>query len=487
MNPSNPFGSPHGGTLNTGLFQSFAQQSSNTQPQSTGFYQPSAFGQRSSHGNTKFGQSTTQTTSMAQGSQGPSFGQPSLQISSSGFGTDTTRVFGQTNKNSDFELMPAFGKSSTFGQVSEFGKGSGQQHSGFGSSQETSSSTPSLGQPLSLGFGHSVFRPPSSTSATSAFTTAHSATQSRGFSSSNFSFKPVTETLFKPILSAPPEPFNIQMPSMSSSAFGSSESQTGSSIISSSSNNTTDFSLLTRTKSGPLDFSFSQPAAAPSVSANTPPLTTGNTSRSSDNLQFTFSQPAVPTSSNTQASISQPNIPSSFSFSANSSLPQATNFLGGTSFVQPSAFGNTNINTDTNADDRGSDLEDRNVFARLSRGAKRKEDPAFCSTGVEKSATEECVPAEADSSRHPPKRLLTRSCHPSGGIFGRALSDLRRDGTKPVKREATKEASPQSLIWEEVEKNEVQGQSNAPPATPPTSQGQTKELLQKSQKSGETL
>lgn len=507
MNPSNPFGSPQGGafqapsnTLKTGLFQSFGQQSPSNQPQTMGFYPPSVFGQPSPHGNTifgptpAFGQSSTQPSTLPTVSQAPAFGQPSLGMGSSGFASSTAPAFGQTsgpNQSSAFGPIPAFGQPSAFGQAPGFGKqplGIGQQPSGFGNSQMASGPTPALGQPQPLGIGQSVFGQTSSTSATtSVFGTAQSMTQSRGFVSSSFSFKPANEALFKPIFSASPEPANPQTTSMSSSPFGGSESQANYSTMSSSSTTTTTtgFSLLPGAKPGPLGFSFSQPAAAPSISAQNNTLTTSNSSGPSNTLQFTFSQPAAPSSSSTQASTTQPTTPSSFSFSVKPSQPLATSLFGGTSFGHPSVFGDSKAKADTSADEKGSNLEDTNIFVRLSKGTKRKEDPAISSTVPEKPTTEENIPAEADSPRHPSKRPLMRSRGPPGGLFGRALSDLRRDG--PPRREATKETQQQATTWEESEREEVQAQSDSVPATPTTVQAQTRDVLEKAGESGDTM
>lgn len=511
MNPPNPFGSPQGGafqapsnTMKTGLFQSFGQQSSSNQPQTGGFYQPSAFGQPSPHGNTifgqtpAFGQSSTQPSSLPTVSHPPAFGQPSLGMNNSGFGSGTAPAFGQTsgpNQTSVFGQTPAFGQPSAFGQAPGFSQqppgfgkqtsGFGQQPSGFGNSQMASGSTTASGQPQPMGFGQSMFGQPSSTSVTtSVFGKAQSVTQSRGFGSSKFSFKPANEALFKPIFSASPEPANPQTTSMSSSPFGSSGSQTSISTMSSSSSTTTGFPLLTGAKSGPLGFSFSQPAAAPSISAQNNPLTTGNSSGPSNNLQFTFSQPAAPSSSSTQESTTQPTTPSSFSFSAQAPLPQTTPLFGGTSFGQPSAFGDTKAKAENSTDEKGRNLEgqgDTNVFARLSKGTKRKEDLALPSSGSEKPATEEDVPAEADSPRHPSKRPLVRSRGPPRGLFSRALSDLRRDGPNPVRREATKDSQQQA--WEETEGEEIQTQSDNLPATPPTAQALARDVPEKAEES----
>uniref|UniRef100_A0A3B4XYK8 Germinal-center associated nuclear protein n=1 Tax=Seriola lalandi dorsalis TaxID=1841481 RepID=A0A3B4XYK8_SERLL len=179
MNPPNPFGSPQGGafqapsnTMKTGLFQTFGQQT---------FGQPSA---------PAFGQSSAQPTI----SQAPAFGQPSLGMSSSGFGRGAAPAFGQTSGPNQ------------------------SSPSGFGNSQMASGSTTVVGQPQPLGFGQPAFGQPSSTSVTtSAFGTAQSVTQSRAFAPSEFSFKPANEALFKPIFSASPEPANPQTTSITSS------------------------------------------------------------------------------------------------------------------------------------------------------------------------------------------------------------------------------------------------------------------------------
>ncbi|XP_018552194.1 LOW QUALITY PROTEIN: germinal-center associated nuclear protein [Lates calcarifer] len=506
MNPSNPFGSPQGGafqapsnTMKTGMFQSFGQQSSSNQQQNIGFFQPLAFGQSSvlnqpsSHGNTMFGQApafgqSAQPPSLPTISQAPAFGQSSLGMTNTGFGTGTVPAFGQTsgtNQSSVFGQTPAFGQTSAFGQAPGFGKqppGFGQQPSGFGNSQMASGSTTSSGQPQPLGFGQSAFGQPSSTSATtSVFGTAQSVTQSRAFGTSKFSFKPADEALFKPIFSASPEPANPQTTSMSSSPFGSSGNQASTSTTSTSSTTT---GFLTGAKPGPLGFSFSQPAVAPSVSAQNNPLTTGNSSAPTNTLQFTFSQPAPPYSSSTKASTTQPTSPSSFSFSAKAPQPQTTLLFGGTNFGQPSTFGDSKGQAETSTGEKRSNLEalgDTNIFARFSKGTKRKEDPVVPSSGPEKPAAEEDVPAEADSPRHPPKRPLMRSRGPPGGLFSRALSGLRRD---PVRREGhTKETQQQALKWEETEGEDAQDQGEDVAATPPTVQALTRDVAEKAEES----
>ncbi|XP_041857307.1 germinal-center associated nuclear protein [Melanotaenia boesemani] len=487
MNPTNPFGSPQGAfqapstSVKTGLFQSFGQQSSNNQAQSMGFFQPPAFGQPSvlsqpaAHGNTIFGQAPTfgqppaQPPSLPTISQAPAFGQPSLGMNSSGFASGTTPAFGQTtglNQSSVFGQTPAFGQPSAFGQAPGFGKpppAFGQQSSGFGNSQMATGSTTTPGQPQPLNFGQSMFGQPSTTSGSaSVFGAAQSVTQSRAFGSSEFSFKPANEALFKPIFSVSPEPANPQTTTVLSSAFGVSGPQTGSNTMSSSTTTTTNFSLLTAAKSGPHGFSFSQPAA-PSVSAQNNPPTTGTSSSATGALQFTFSQPAAPSSSST----TEPTTPSSFSFTTKTLQTQPAVLLGGAVFGQPSAFGDIKAKAEISTDEKGSSLAvqgDTNIFARFSKGTKRKDDPAAGCSGPEKSATEEDVPAGADSPRHPSKRPLIRSRGLPGGLFSRALSGIRRDRTNPVKRDVSKE--PQTVKWEENNMEEPQAQYDDLSATP---------------------
>ncbi|XP_068428671.1 germinal-center associated nuclear protein isoform X2 [Clinocottus analis] len=501
MNPSNPFGSPQSGAfqapsnaMKTGLFPSFGQQSSGNQPQSVGFFPPTAFGQppvlsqSSTHGSTIFGQPSTQPPSLATINQAPAFGQPSLGMSVTGFGNSSAAAFGQTgepNQSSGFGPTPSFAQPSAFGQAPPgysqqapgFVKqppGFGQQPPRFGTSQMTSVPTTASGQPQPLSFGQSVFGQSSSTSGpTSAFGTAPSVTQSRGFAASNYSFKPSNEAVFKPIFNASPEPANPQTTSMSSSPFGTSGSQTNSGIMSSSGTTATGFS---GTKSGHLGFSFSQPAAAPSVSAQTNSLTTVNSGTPSNPLQFTFSQPAALSSSGTTGSTTEPTTPSTFNFSASALQPQARNPFG-----PPPAYGETKAKAETGTEEKGSTpvgLGGISVFARLGKGTKRKEEPLVHSAVPEKPATgvEENVPEEGDAPRHASKRPLMRARCPPPGLFGRALSGLRR--------EATKEIDPQATKWEEPESEDVQDQEHGDvPPTPPTVQALTREGLEKAEQS----
>ncbi|XP_058479087.1 germinal-center associated nuclear protein [Solea solea] len=489
MNPPNPFGRPQGGafqapsnTMKTGLFQKFGQQSSNNQPQTMEVLQPSAFGQPpgliqpSAHGNTMFGQAPVFGQPSAQ--QAPAFGQPSVATSNSGFGTGTAPAFGQTS---------GLNQASVFGQPA-FGQASGfsQQAPGFGQTQMTSGPTTTVGQSQPPGFGQSAFGQsafgqPASTSVTSVFGIGNSVTQNKPLGPSKFSFKPATEALFKPIFSASPEPTNPQTTTMSSLPFGSSGNQT-----TSNSSTTTGFSQLTSANSGPTGFSFSLPAAAASISTQNNPLTTSNSGGPTKHLQFTFSQPAPPSSSSTtNASTAQPSTPSSFSFSIKPPQTQ-TPLFEGTNFGQHSSFGDNKGQTESITDEKRSNveaLEDTNVFARL--GTKRKEDPVVPNISQEKPATVEDVLAEPDSARHPPKRPLMRS-HGPPGLFGRALSGLRKEGTNFGRREATKEPQQQPLKWDETEREDVQGQDDNMAATPPTAQTLTKDVLEKAEESAKT-
>ncbi|CAN9497974.1 unnamed protein product [Ophioblennius macclurei] len=453
--------------------------------QTAGSNQSSAFGQTAgSNQSSAFGQTAGSNQSSAFGqtagsNQSSAFGQTGASNQSSVFGQAPTMgqsAFGQTSGFT--QQTPVFGK-----QPPAFGQ---QPPSGFGNTQMTSSSTPTLGQPKPLAFGQPAFGQPSSTAiSTGIFDTAQTVTQSKGFGSSEFSFKPATEAVFKPISSASPEPTNPQTTSLSNSPFGGTGSQTGSGIMSSSSSSTTtstSFSVLAGAKSGPLGFSFSQPAAAPSIASQSNPLTSSDTSGPTNTLQFTFSQPAAPSSSSTKASSTEPTTPSSFSFTSKTLQTQAAPSFGGDGFSQP-VFGDTKVKADTSTDDKGSGhagLADTNVFARLSKAPKRKDEVA--ALGSERPPVEEDLPPETDSPRHPAKRPLMRTRGPPGGLFGKALSGIRRDGNPSVRREAVKEMQ-QMPKWEETEREEVQAQDDNVNATTSTAQILDEESEDKAQES----
>ncbi|KAM9365403.1 germinal-center associated nuclear protein isoform 2-T2 [Pholidichthys leucotaenia] len=453
MNPPNPFGSPQGGafqapnnTMKTGLFQSLGQQSSSNQGQTLSFFQsnrlPSFVSRPPTQGNNIFGQ----TPAFGQQStQPPAFGQQTLGMTGSGFGGGTAPAFGQT---SGPRQSSTFGQTPTFGQASGFGKpfpAFGQQPTGFGNTQISTGS-----QSQTLGFGQPAFGQPSSTSATtSVFGTAQTVTQSRGFGPTEFSFKPSNEVLFKPIFSASPESSNPKTTSLSSSPFSGSTLQT-----TTSSSTSTGFSLLPGAKSGPLGFSFSQPAAAPSVSAQANPPATGTSSSPATTLQFTFSQPAAPSSSSAKTSTAEPTTPSSFSFTAKTLQPQPVPLFRATGFGQPSAFSDTKAETST--DDKGfTSPGDTNTFAQFSKATKRKEQAGV--SRPEKVASDEGVSPEKDSPRHPAKRQLMRSRGPPGGLFSRALSSLRKENSKPMRREIVEQ---RQEVEREKGREESQGESS---------------------------
>lgn len=464
MIPSNPFGGSRGG-----------QPTSDSQAQSFGFYQTSAFGQFSSQGNTFFGQLTTPMTSVTGGSQVTAFEQPLSQGVSSVFEQTTVK-----KTSSAFRLHPSLGVSSS--EVpSGFGKqplDSSQQPSSLGTSPEAFSSTSSSGPSAPLGLGQTVFGHPSSTSVTSVFSTSSSGAENKGFTSTNFSFKPVRESLFKPIFGAGSDPQNSLMPT---SSFSTSESQTSSSTLNSNSKSTNFFSS-TGAKSMPGDFNFSQPSSAPSVSAQSNPLTTGNSSTNA--VQFTFAQPLLLSSTNNLTSTSQPTT-SSFNFLVKPSKPQATTVLKGTSFEQSSLFGDTKIHADANTDEKGQNLEDTHLFTSVSRGTKRKEGRVVSNTGPEKSTNED-VAAEADSLARQTKRPLMRPRGPLGGIFSRAMSDLCRDGNNHDYYSLTKGAV-QPLAVREKERQKVQVQSTTSPEASAEDLSQQKvDQIQRSKESGKT-
>lgn len=463
MNPSNPFGGSRGG-----------QPTSDSQSQSFGFYQAPTFGQFSSQGNAFFGQPAIPVTSVSGGSQATAFVQPSSQA--------VTTVFGQTKSkktSSVFGLLPSLGASSSVVPPG-FGKqlqDSSQQPSNLGTSSEAFDSTSSLGPSPPLGFGRTLFGHPSSTSVTtSVFSSSSSGAESKGFTSSNFSFKPIGESLFKPIFGTGPDPSPTP-----DSTFSMTESQTSSSNLNSDRASTNFF--LHGAKSRTADFNFSQPSSALSFTPQNNPLTTA--SSSTNTVQFTFSQPLPLSSASGLPSTSQPTTPSSFSFSIKPSKPQKTTIFMGTSFDQSSLFGDTKIHADASGDEKGQNLEDTNLFTAFSRGTKRKEETVVSSTALEKSTTNEGVPAEADSTAHLTKRPHMRFRGPLGGIFGRAVNDICRDGNNPGGFQATK-GTQQQLTVRETERDQVQ--ANSPSATVPEDPSQqSMDQLKKSEESGEMM
>uniref|UniRef100_A0A673YSM1 Germinal-center associated nuclear protein n=1 Tax=Salmo trutta TaxID=8032 RepID=A0A673YSM1_SALTR len=524
MNPNSLFGRQQGGAFqapsNTnktgGMFQAFRQEGSTNPPQNIAFRQTATFGQPSA-----FSQPSVFGQSPAFG-QTPSLGQDSVFVQSGGLG----QVSGQTSTFSSISQPPTFGQAS-LGQGSSgfsgppppsYGQATGQsQSSGFGqmptpafglssgisqaSSGPTSTTTAGSAQPLSFGQSH-VGQPQPSTTTTS-FATAQSVVKSGGFSTSEFSFKPSNEVLFKPIFSASPEPANPQPAAASEQPFGgATTTQPSFSTKDSSGPACSGFSLLTGAKSGPLGFSFSQPAVAPSISASIAttslaqkdPLSIG----SGRSLQFTFSQPSTLSSTNSSSSTAAPqpapvpSSPSSFSFSTKVLQSQPAppmSLFGGVSFGQTSTFGD--LKTEALAEEKVGDEEstrEGTVFGRLGKGTKRKEEPVSPKAAPRKPAQSEDAQAEAraDLPRHPSKRPLLRSSRgPVGGLFSRAMSGIMKSTANSVRRDPVKEEQ-QPPGWGEGERADTQAPISLRPATPPSAQAPTRETPARRRQRGES-
>ncbi|KAK7877940.1 hypothetical protein WMY93_031416 [Mugilogobius chulae] len=156
---------------------------------------------------------------------------------------------------------------------------------------------------------------------------------------------------------------------MSSSAFGGVQSTASSST-----------SLFPSAKPAAAGFSFAQPTALPG--AQQPTASTSSIAPTSG-LQFTFSQPATPSSSSnkTTSSVNEPTTPSSFSFTSKTLQAQPRSLFGPSKFGQ--SFGEVK---DKATDDKESSAEptvETNVFARLGKAPKRKEEAPGLSTIVE--------------------------------------------------------------------------------------------------------
>ncbi|KAJ3592539.1 hypothetical protein NHX12_007666 [Muraenolepis orangiensis] len=393
------------------------------------FGQTQAFGQPS-----LVDQSSGQPAPM---SQAPSFGQPAVGQSSSSFSTSSTPAFGQTSGSG----QAWFGQSSSFGQSPGFGLTSapGSANTLVSSAGTTGTSGPVQNVPA------------------------------KSFGSTDFSFKPSNEALFKPIFSASPEPTNPSAPAGPQTAPSSTAP---------------GFSLLTGAKSVSLGFSFSKPTTAPSVSAHKDPMASDTGGDSSSALKFTFSQPAIPSSPTGATAPSgtpaQPTTPSSFSFSATVLQPQAAPFFGATGFGQTSAFGDPNAKPEAGAKDRGAKQGgalETNVFARLGKGTKRKEEPeAQLGSGSEKLLKEDQTtsPVAGATQRHPSKRALLRPRASAGGLFGRAMSGLMKN--PGVGREKSQQ---QVSDWGGGESGDSPAQTALQAAAPPRSQAPTREVLEK--------
>ncbi|KAG1937671.1 SAC3/GANP/Nin1/mts3/eIF-3 p25 family [Pimephales promelas] len=425
MNP-NIFGQPQtafqasNNTNQSGnLFQSFAQQNP---AQGVGFGQPSAFSQpafgQSTQQPSVFGQTPTfgQGGGLSQGSVQPSysflgtapapaFGQPSLGQGTLGYGQPPPSYAQATGQNP----MSAFDQSSAFGQPSAFGLSSSVSQSST-SFSSTVANQPSFGQLSAL----------SGPTATSSSIVGRTDNPPSG---NQFTFKPPNESVFKPIFSDNPEPPSSNL-SSASETIGSSKA------VTSTMGNSSGGSLFSCVKPSALGFSFSQPAAAPSVSRSNANFLQKETlsGGSSSSIQFTFSQPANPSSSSTAAS--QPTTPSTFSFTAQSLQPQSDTkvpVFGGTG-IGSFGFGVTKTEAPLKMEDRAGDLQSSGgETAFVSFGVKRKEETV--DPNPAKSESE----IGAEGPRQPAKRPLLRN--PAAGLFRSAMSELLRSKFSPVKRE----------------------------------------------------
>uniref|UniRef100_A0A672MLX2 Germinal-center associated nuclear protein n=1 Tax=Sinocyclocheilus grahami TaxID=75366 RepID=A0A672MLX2_SINGR len=420
MNPSDIFGRPPNNTNQPGNpFQSFAQQNP---AQGVGFGQPSVFSQPAFGQPTPqpsvFGQTPTfgQTSGLSQGlgqtssftflGTAPAFGQSSLGQGTLGFGLPPPSYSQATGQNQ----MSAFDQTSAFVQSSAFGLSSSASQS-LTSFSSTVTNQPSFGQ-------LSAFSVPTATSSSS--TGGRTDNPAGG---NQFSFKPPNDAVFKPIFSVSPEPPSSHL-SSASEPVGSSKP------VTSTTENSSSGSLFSCVKPSALGFSFSQPAAAPSVSFSNANFSQKEMLGGGSNIQFTFSQPANPSSSNMPAS--QPTTPSTFSFTAQSLQSQSDNKIPafGTG-IGSFGFGDPKTEAPQRTEDRAGDGQSSGgETAFVGFGIKRKEEPV--DPNAAKSDSSE---AGADGPRQPAKRPLLRSRGPAGGLFRNALSELMKSKVSPVKRE----------------------------------------------------
>lgn len=488
MNPNNVFGRQQGAfqtpsnvSQSSGLFQSICQQGG-TAPnsgfgQKSPFGQPSAFsqpsvfaqgsaqtsvfGQTSSFGqSTSFGQSggIGQSSSFST-SQAPAFGQPALSQATLGFGAPPPST-GQSQ-------TPAFGQVQAFGQNSGFVQtaGFGQTTSGFGISS-SNSQLPS--NSISTGGSQPSFVQPSAFATTSSAVSGQSNTQTSAFGT-KFNFKPPNENVFKPIFSVSPVPPSVQ-PVPAPQPFGASNPVTGGSD--SSNSGSSGASIFTSVKPSTQGFSFSQPGAVPSASvtsANMPQSTGGMTG--ANTLQFTFSQPANPSSSSSIATAAQSiSISSSpaFSFSAKVVQPQ-------TVFGQPS-FAFSGSKPEEGPETRTEESSADAAFGSLGKGIKRKEEPNDPNASQVKSSKVEDVQGEFVGPRHPSKRPLNRSRGAAGGLFKNALSGLMRASVNKKEERTIDRAA--------VERPDPPVPDVDVPLTPPRPLAPIRHVLEKEEKPG---
>nr|XP_023665832.1 germinal-center associated nuclear protein isoform X1 [Paramormyrops kingsleyae] len=467
MNPSGLFGRPQGGA-----FQSPGAPTSGLFPfgqQNAPFGQPPAFGQGAVQTSlfstsSAFGQTGSlfgQPGGTASG-QAPTFGLPGSGSQTPSFGQSDTRFappasFGQPAGVGQSSI---FNQSSTFPQTSAFGQTAGftQQTPGFGGSSaisQSSSVPPSSGSSQPLRFGQpsvgssSVFSPGS--------------VQGRGFSTSEFSFKPSDAAVFKPIFSASPEPAGSQAVSES---FGSSPSSTTTTSMDSSGPAPAASGFL----SGTLGFSFSQPIA---VSSSILPTKDAHPSTTQE---FSFSEPAAPSGgagnglgggSSQAASVSST---PPYRFSA-SSLHEPQPPFGVVRFgpLKPKAEAGV-----VSVEVHGGGGEVENAGEAAAKGTKRKEEM------VEQISEEPQVGADS-APRHPPKRPLVRGRGPVSSIFRSALTSILKTPAPQTRREPKRIEEPQPDWGEAEHQGSMPPTTSHSPSTPPRSQAPTREVLERAE------
>ncbi|XP_076858543.1 germinal-center associated nuclear protein [Brachyhypopomus gauderio] len=496
MNPSNMFGRQQGGfqaQSNSGqsssMFPTFGQQGTSSTTPNIGFGQPSTFGQPSAFSQQSvFGQVSGQTPVFSQTSsfgqsgglgqssfssiaQAPGFGRPALGQETLGFGTPSAST--AQSQTPAFGQVSGFGQSSTFGQTSVFGQPT------FGLPSTNSQLATSSGS-AGGSFGHSSFVQPSAfsfpTVTSGSVVSGQNNAQTGGFGG-KFSFKPPNEAVFKPIFSVSPEPHNLQPapppPAPAPEPLGLPKPAASGSDSSGSGGSTV--SLFTGVKPSTLGFNFSHPGAAPSVSATGAKVSQTET-LGGNGLQFTFSQPANPSSNSSGTNAPQPTtVPSnssSFSFLTKVLQPQTETkmplFGGtGTAFAQPT-FGFRGLKQEERVGKEESTGESE--FVSLGKGMKRKDEPPEPNANQGKSFKIEDVQGGADAPRHMSKRPLLKNRGAASGLFRNALSGLMKSSVKKENRPIT---------WSE-------GRPDPPDAgvsvTPPRPQVPIRHVLEKAEK-----
>lgn len=493
MNPNNIFGrqqgafqAPSNASQSSGLFQSLSQQGTGGMMPNIGFGQKSPFGQPSAFSQpsafaqgsvqasvfgptSSFGQSPSfgqggglgQSSSFSSTSQGPAFGQQAVGQAPLVFGAPPPPSIGQSQP-------PAFGQPTGFSPSTGFG----QTTSGFGiSSTNAQLPSNSISTGSQANFVQPSFGQPSAFATTSSAVSGQNNPQPSAFGT-KFSFKPTNETVFKPIFSVSPVPPSVQ-PVLAPEPFGSSVPVTGG--TDSSGTGRSGVSLFTSVKPNTQDFSFSQPGAVPSAS-----VTSASTFQAAGGMisgntpQFTFSQPANPSSSSsitTAQSTSISSNPSAFSFSAKVIQPQIA-------FGQPS-FVFDGSKPEESQEVRNEEISGEGPFGSLGKGMKRKEETSDPNARQGKISIVEEAQSESEGPRHPSKRALVRSRGATSGLFINALSGLMKASVSTAKKE-------------ERTIDRAPGERPDPPVldvdatvNPPRSQAPIRHVLEKAETPGE--